>query len=79
MILGTMLVRVQMSEDRVFVTGTDAHFIRVVPLECSDDKAAIESTRQFVGGRDIELWQLDRHGELRPQAGIRPLTLGFCS
>jgi hypothetical protein len=43
-----------MSEYRVYVIGYDGHFIK---LECADDKAAIESAKQFIDGHDIELWQ----------------------
>jgi hypothetical protein len=50
----------QMSEYRVYVIGSDGHFIRAIQLDCADDKAAIESAKQLVNGHDVELWQLDR-------------------
>jgi hypothetical protein len=43
------------------VIGSDGHFIEAIQLDCPDDKAAIESAKQFVNGHDVELWQLDRH------------------
>jgi len=49
-----------MSEYRIYVIGSDGHFIEAIQLDCSDDKAAIESAKQFVNGHDIELWQRDR-------------------
>jgi hypothetical protein len=49
----------QMSDYRVYVIG-DGHFVRAIQLNCSDDKAAIESAKQFIDGHDIELWQRDR-------------------
>jgi hypothetical protein len=51
----------QMSEYRVYVIGSDGHFIQAIQLDCPDDKAAIESAKQFVNGHDIELWQFARH------------------
>jgi hypothetical protein len=50
----------QMSEYRVYIIGSDGHFIRAIQLDCADDKAAIESAKQLVNGHDVELWQLDR-------------------
>jgi hypothetical protein len=49
-----------MSEYRIYVIGSDDHFIEAIQLDCSDDKAAIESAKQFVNGHDIELWQRAR-------------------
>jgi hypothetical protein len=50
----------KMSEYRIYVIGSDGHFIEAIQLDCLDDKAAIESAKQFVNGHDIELWQRDR-------------------
>ena len=33
---------------------------RSIYLDCADDAVAIEETRQFIDGPDIELWQVDR-------------------
>jgi hypothetical protein len=40
--------------------GRDGHFLQAVELDCADDKAAMESAKQFVDGHDVELWQRDR-------------------
>jgi hypothetical protein len=45
---------------RVYVIGSDGHFMRAIQLDCPDDDAAIESAKQFIAGADIELWQRDR-------------------
>jgi hypothetical protein len=45
---------------RAYIVGRDGHFDRAVVLDCADDKAAIESAKQFVDGHDVELWQCGR-------------------
>jgi hypothetical protein len=49
-----------MADYRLYVIGSDGHFIRVVDLRCADDKTAIEAARQFIGDHALELWQQDR-------------------
>jgi hypothetical protein len=49
-----------MTDYRVYVIGSDGHFVRAIQLDCPDDKAAVESAKQFIDGHDIELWQRDR-------------------
>jgi hypothetical protein len=49
-----------MTDYRVYVIGSDGHFVRAIHLDCPNDDAAIESAKQFVNGHDIELWQRDR-------------------
>ena len=49
-----------MPDYRVYVIGSDGHFMRAIQLDCPDDDAAIESAKQFIDGADIELWQRDR-------------------
>jgi hypothetical protein len=49
-----------MTDYRVYVIGTDGHFVRAIQLDCPNDRAAIESAKQFINGHDIELWQRDR-------------------
>jgi len=49
-----------MQEYRVYIIGSDGHFHNSLALECRDDDAAIERAKQFVNGRDVELWQRDR-------------------
>jgi hypothetical protein len=50
----------QMSDYRVYVIGSDGHFLKAIQLDCPNDEAAIESAKQFVNGHDIEVWQRDR-------------------
>jgi hypothetical protein len=45
---------------RAYIIGWDGHFQNAVELDCADDKAAMESAKQFVDGHDVELWQRDR-------------------
>jgi hypothetical protein len=40
--------------------GNDGHIANAILLDCVDDNAAIESAKQLVDGRDLELWQRDR-------------------
>ena len=40
--------------------GADGHFIKAVYLDFADAEAAIESTKQLLDGRDLELWQRER-------------------
>ena len=49
-----------MVDYRVYVIGSDGHFVRAIQLDCPDDNAAIESAKQLIDGHDIELWQRDR-------------------
>jgi hypothetical protein len=54
-------VLTQMICYRAYVVGTDGYFIRVVELDCADDRGAIKLAKQCTdGGNDIELWQGDR-------------------
>jgi hypothetical protein len=45
---------------RVYIIGRDGHIQKAVLLDCSNDKAAIESAKQFINGHEVELWQRDR-------------------
>jgi len=49
-----------MADYRAYVIGGDGHFVRVIPLDCPDDSEAIEATKQYIDGHDIELWLRDR-------------------
>jgi hypothetical protein len=49
-----------MTDYRVYVIGSDGHFVSAIQLDCPNDNAAIESAKQFINGHDIELWQHDR-------------------
>jgi hypothetical protein len=48
------------TEYRVYALDSEGHPIKAIRLDCLDDQAAIESAKQYIDGRDIELWQLDR-------------------
>ena len=45
---------------RAYIVGEDGHFIDAVNLDCVDDAAAVESAKQLVNSRDVEVWQLGR-------------------
>jgi hypothetical protein len=49
-----------MTDYRIYVIGSDGHFVRAIQLDCPNDAAAIESAMQFINGHDIELWQRER-------------------
>ena len=46
-----------MPEYRVYVVGSDGHFINAFELECADDTEAMERAKQLVNGHEIELCQ----------------------
>jgi hypothetical protein len=50
----------QMTDYRVYVIGSDGHFVKAIQLDCPDDNAAIECAKHFVNGYEVELWQRDR-------------------
>jgi hypothetical protein len=50
----------QMTDFRLYVIGSDGHFVRAIHLDCPDDSAAIELAKQHIGSDDMELWQRDR-------------------
>jgi hypothetical protein len=47
-------------EIRHFAMGNDGHIVNAILLDCVNDNAAIESAKQLVNRRDLELWQRDR-------------------
>jgi hypothetical protein len=49
-----------MTDYRVYVIGTDGHFVKAVELDRASDSAAIETAEQFIDGHDLEVWQGDR-------------------
>jgi hypothetical protein len=49
-----------MTEYEICVMGRSGGVARSIYVDCADDAAAIEETRQFIDGSDIELWQVDR-------------------
>jgi hypothetical protein len=48
------------SEYRAYVVGLDGHILSSREFVAADDDAALELTRQFVDGHDIELWNDER-------------------
>ena len=49
-----------MTEYRAYTVGSDGHFIGFEPLVCADDAEAIQKTKRFVDGHDVELWSGSR-------------------
>ena len=49
-----------MSDYRVYLLSDDDHVVDRIELDVADDNAAIEHAKQYIDGRDIELWQRDR-------------------
>jgi hypothetical protein len=49
-----------MTEYRINVVGGLGNLIRSIRIDCTDERGAIESAKQFIDGHDIELWQADR-------------------
>jgi hypothetical protein len=48
-------------EYRVFFLESDPYITQPPQfLECADDQEAIEKAKQFIDGRDIELWEKSR-------------------
>ncbi len=55
---------------RAYTIGPDGHFVDFLNIEAEDDRAAIETARNCLQGRDVEVWQqarevgrLDQHAE----------------
>jgi hypothetical protein len=48
-----------MTEYEIRVMGRGGRVARSIYLDCADDAVAIEETRQFIDGPDIEFWQVD--------------------
>ena len=49
-----------MMDYRAYSVGLDGHFVRFVAIVCANDEEAIERTKHYVDGHDIELWCGDR-------------------
>jgi hypothetical protein len=62
-----------MQDYRAYIMGPDGHVQNRVDLQCADDVEAIKLAKQLVDGRDIELWQLDRHIETFRHTAERPI------
>ena len=62
-----------MQEYRAYVMGPDGHVQSRADIRCDDEAEAIRLAKQLVDGRDIELWQLDRHVETFRHTSERPI------
>ena len=50
-----------MREYRIFFLEADTYITQPPQIvECADDQEAIQKAKQFIDGRDIELWEKDR-------------------
>jgi hypothetical protein len=50
-----------MPEYRIFVVESDSYITQPPQIvECADDQEAIQYAKQFIDGRDVELWQKSR-------------------
>jgi hypothetical protein len=49
-----------MQEYRVYIIGSDGHFVRSVELLCPNEVTAKQQAENLVDGHDVELWQADR-------------------
>jgi len=53
---------------RAYLIEKDDRVHSYKPVEAESDEAALQAARQFVNGRDVEVWHLDRMvGRLRKQ------------
>jgi hypothetical protein len=59
----------ELQDYRAFVVGGDGHVLQRHEFWCANDEEAKERARQFVDGKDVELWHRDhriatfRHNE----------------
>jgi len=45
---------------RVYIIGRDGGFVAVREIEAPDDEVAFKMAREYVDGRDVEVWQRER-------------------
>lgn len=56
-----MLGAASVPEYRIFVVEWDNYITQPPQLvECANDKEAIQYAKQFIDGRDVELWEKSR-------------------
>ena len=48
------------TEYQVYTLDNDGNSLKETELDRPDDRAAVQSAKQFIDGHDIELWQGDR-------------------
>jgi hypothetical protein len=49
-----------MQDYRAFVVGPDGHVLQHHEFWCANDEEAKQHARQFVDGKDVELWHRDQ-------------------
>jgi len=49
-----------MSQYRVYFVGLEGRFSHAEEIECDGDQEAIDKTRRFADGHDVELWERGR-------------------
>ena len=58
--LDAHLVEGPTTEYRVNALDADGRSHQAIEVDCPDDTAAVEFAKQFIDGKDIELWQSNR-------------------
>lgn len=56
----TAIRRKQMARYRIYIMANDDAVTKRVVIDCADDDAAIEAAKQYIHGRDVEVWQENR-------------------
>jgi hypothetical protein len=51
------------TEYRIYRLDAGGNSLKTIKLDRADDHAAVESAKQYIDGRDVELWQGDRRIE----------------
>jgi hypothetical protein len=49
-----------MADYRIYILANNDEVTKRIRIECADDEAAIAVARQYIDGRDVEVWQGDR-------------------
>jgi hypothetical protein len=58
--LDAHLVEEPTTEYQVVMVEADGNCHKAIEIDCPDDAAAVEIAKQFIDGKDIELWQSNR-------------------
>ena len=58
--LDAHLVEGPTTEYRLETLDADGNSCQAIEVDCPDDSAAVEFAKQFIDGKDIELWQSSR-------------------
>lgn len=67
-----------MTAYRLYFLSANDHIEDVRILDCGSDQEALESAREFIDGRDLELWERDRFISRLPRVGAPWLAPGSC-